>query len=72
MDGGARWVPAHLQPQLSPYAGSVWSLPWQPGPGLYALTVRAVDKQGRVQTATATGSYPNGASGREEIVVSVV
>ncbi len=72
VDGGARWVPAHVQPQLSPYAWSVWSLPWQPSPGLYALSVRAVDKQGRVQTATATGSYPNGASGREEIVVSVV
>ncbi len=70
-DGGAHWVPARIQPQLSRFAWSVWSLPWRPGPGLYTLTVRAEDRQGRVQSARSVGSYPNGARGRQEIVVSV-
>ncbi len=71
VDGGSHWVPARIQPPLSEFAWSVWSLPWRPGPGLYTLSVRAEDRQGRMQAARTTGSYPNGASGREEIVVNV-
>ncbi|MHB1500035.1 MAG: molybdopterin-dependent oxidoreductase [Candidatus Dormibacteria bacterium] len=71
VDGGAHWTAARLQPQLSRFAWSIWGLPWRPQPGLYELSVRATDNRGRVQSAQETGSYPNGASGRQQLTVIV-
>ncbi|MHB8394991.1 MAG: molybdopterin-dependent oxidoreductase [Candidatus Dormibacteria bacterium] len=71
-DGGSRWTEAALQPPLSPYAWTIWSLPWRPNSGLYTLSVRAADGLGRFQVRGGGGTYPNGASGYQVIVVSVV
>jgi DMSO/TMAO reductase YedYZ molybdopterin-dependent catalytic subunit len=70
-DGGKSWVSARLQPPLSAYAWTIWSLPWAPAAGLYSLTVRCHDQVGQVQTPTATGSFPAGATGYEQISVIV-
>ncbi len=70
-DGGATWHRARLQPTVGTYAWTVWSLPWAPIPGLYSLVVRATDRGGRLQTATAAGSYPNGATGYQQVLVVV-
>ena len=71
LDGGRHWVTADLERPLSPYAWTIWSLPWRPQAGLYTLTVRARDGRGRLQSSPDTGTYPNGASGRQEILVIV-
>ncbi len=70
-DGGSTWHPARLQPTVGTYAWTVWSLPWTPAPGLFSLVVRAADHSGRFQTAAASGSYPNGATGYQQVVVVV-
>lgn len=69
LDGGRHWVDADLERPLSSYAWTIWSLPWRPQAGIYTLTVRARDKRGRLQASPDTGTYPNGASGRQQIVV---
>lgn len=70
-DAGRGWVRARLQPALTQFAWRVWSLPWSPAPGLYSLELRAADGQGRVQSGRATGSFPAGASGRQQLRVVV-
>ena len=71
VDGGSSWRPARLEPALSPYSWTVWSLPWAPAAGLYQLAVRATDGHGRRQTLSAGGSYPAGATGLEQLQVEV-
>jgi len=70
-DGGRSWHSAQLQPTVGTYAWTVWSLPWAPAPGLFSLEVRAADRSGRFQTAAASGSYPNGATGYQQVLVVV-
>ncbi len=70
-DGGARWTEARLQRPLSQFSWTIWSLPWRPRSGLYTLLVRAADGLGRFQARGGGGTYPNGASGYQVIVVSV-
>ncbi len=70
-DGGRSWRRARLEPPLSPYCWTIWSLLWAPAPGLYQLTVRATDGSSRPQTTRATGSYPEGATGLQQLQVEV-
>ncbi len=71
VDGGRSWRRARLEPPLSPYCWTIWSLLWAPAPGLYQLTVRATDGSSRPQTEQATGSYPAGATGLQQLQVEV-
>jgi hypothetical protein len=71
VDGGGSWRRARLEPPLSPYCWTIWSLLWAPAPGLYQLTVRARDGSSRPQTTRATGSYPAGATGLQQLQVEV-
>jgi DMSO/TMAO reductase YedYZ molybdopterin-dependent catalytic subunit len=71
VDGGGSWRRARLEPPLSPYCWTIWSLLWAPTPGLYQLTVRAKDGSSRPQTTRATGSYPAGATGLQQLQVEV-
>ncbi len=41
-------------------------------PGIHALTVRATDGTGAIQSATYLPPHPSGASGYHRIVVSVM
>lgn len=71
-DGGATWVEARLASESHPNAWALWAYDWTPpASGSYALVCRATDSTGAVQTAEAQGVFPDGASGRHRIDVSV-
>lgn len=73
MNGGNSWNPAILAAPLSPYAWVFWSYDWTvPAPGRYALSIRATDGTGSLQTSTEQEPSPDGASGLHEITVTVL
>jgi DMSO/TMAO reductase YedYZ molybdopterin-dependent catalytic subunit len=49
-----------------------WRWDWDAAPGLHTLRVRATDKTGTTQTARRAGPVPNGASGWDSTVVTVI
>ncbi|MEK7814861.1 MAG: sulfite oxidase, partial [Chloroflexota bacterium] len=51
-DGGATWLEAQLEKEVSPYAWRGWSFQWEARPGRYVLGVRATDTQGQAQPLT--------------------
>jgi DMSO/TMAO reductase YedYZ molybdopterin-dependent catalytic subunit len=71
LDGSRRWSRAKLETPLSPYSWTLWSLPWQPGPGFYTLRLRALDGQGNYQQPGDDQTYPSGASGYQQLTVVV-
>jgi DMSO/TMAO reductase YedYZ molybdopterin-dependent catalytic subunit len=72
VDGGQSWSEAALKAPLSPYSWVLWAYPWKPlASGSYNLLVRATDGTGQVQDPTATNPYPNGATGYNQIRISV-
>ena len=71
-DDGATWQAAQVRPALAPHAWSLWTLPWNPTPGTYALVVRATDDQGTTQLPEHTDALPDGADGWHRITVEVV
>jgi DMSO/TMAO reductase YedYZ molybdopterin-dependent catalytic subunit len=72
MDGGETWSTTELEPELAPAAWRFWSYRWTlPGPGRYALQVRATDGAGRLQITEEQAAFPDGAVGLHEITVTV-
>ena len=73
-DGGQSWNDAVIKDALSPNAWALWHYDWNVGAGQkdYNLVVRATDKTGAVQTSSKTDSYPSGASGWHNILVSAI
>ncbi|MET7285429.1 molybdopterin-dependent oxidoreductase [Streptomyces sp. NPDC005573] len=65
------WQEARLAPEDTRDTWRQWSFPWQAAPGTHTLTVRATDREGRVQTDERTRTAPDGASGRHSVVVTV-
>jgi DMSO/TMAO reductase YedYZ molybdopterin-dependent catalytic subunit len=58
------WTSAKLGPAPSPDTWRQWSLRWKvAGTGSHTLTVRALDTDGRLQTAVHRDPYPNAGSG---------
>jgi len=71
-DGGATWDQAQLKTALSPLTWRLWRFDWQPpGAGDYTLAVRATDGTGTVQEAAFAEPYPSGATGYDEVEVTV-
>jgi DMSO/TMAO reductase YedYZ molybdopterin-dependent catalytic subunit len=70
-DHGQTWHQATLKQPLSDLTWVLWAIPWQPTPGSYRISVRAIDKQGNVQDPKVAPAAPNGASGYHTIQVSV-
>ncbi len=70
VDGGA-WQAAQLGRALSRATWVQWLAPWQATPGDHLLEVRATDGTGAVQTATRGGPAPAGATGYDQVAVSV-
>ncbi len=71
-NGGQSWEPAKLEPALSPYSWVFWSYRWEsPKPGGYGILARAIDGTGEVQSAIDQDPYPSGASGIQEVLVTV-
>lgn len=69
IDGG-RWQQATLGPAVGTDYWRQWYLPWHATPGQHELSVRAIDKDGTVQTPVRTTPFPTGSSGIQKIVVT--
>ena len=65
------WRKATLGPTASDDTWVQWWYRWDAKPGDHRLRVRAVDGDGRTQTATVAEPAPNGAQGLHTIDVSV-
>jgi DMSO/TMAO reductase YedYZ molybdopterin-dependent catalytic subunit len=65
------WQRARLAGEAGVDTWRQWVLPWDATPGSHRLVVRATDKDGRTQTATRRPIYPDGATGRQEVLVTV-
>ena len=65
------WQQARLAGEAGVDTWRQWVLPWDATPGSHRLVVRATDKAGRTQTATRRPIFPDGATGRQEVLVTV-
>ncbi|MCX4830848.1 molybdopterin-dependent oxidoreductase [Streptomyces sp. NBC_01016] len=65
------WEAAELAAEDSRDTWRQWSYAWRATKGGHNLTVRATDRTGDVQTAQRAGTFPDGASGRHTVVVTV-
>lgn len=70
VDGGS-WQAAQLADVDSADTWRLWRYDWAARPGRHRLQVRATDATGAVQTVRQVDEFPNGATGRESIAVSV-
>lgn len=69
-DGGKTWQKTEVKPSLGPFTWVLWALPWTPpAPGRYTVVVRAVEKDGTVQTAEERPPLPDGSSGWHRVTV---
>lgn len=71
VDGGP-WTKTSLAAVESVDTWRLWRWEWHATPGSHTLQVRATDNNGQVQTATSAPVVPDGASGRQSVVVTVV
>jgi DMSO/TMAO reductase YedYZ molybdopterin-dependent catalytic subunit len=70
IDGGD-WQPAELSGEAGLDTWRQWFLRWDAPAGAHRITVRATDKAGVVQTDTRRPIYPDGATGQQELLVTV-
>jgi len=68
---GSAWQPARLGPDIGVDYWRQWYLPWNATTGSHQLAVRAVGRDGTVQTPVRTTPFPDGSSGIQQIVVTV-
>ena len=67
------WQPAQQGASYSNETWRLWSFPWEAkSPGKHAITVRATDNTGAVQTADRVGAVPDGATGWHTVDFAVV
>lgn len=72
LDDGKHWTPCQIKHADRHDAWSTWSYTWtRPTAGQHNLTVRAIDGKGDMQTAKRQGTAPNGASGYDQLGVTV-
>ena len=72
VDDGKTWQKALVKPPLGPFTWVLWALPWTPPtPGAYTVKVRAVEKNGTVQTLEVRPPLPDGASGWHSVTIRV-
>ncbi|MXQ63131.1 molybdopterin-dependent oxidoreductase [Actinomadura rayongensis] len=66
------WRAAQLAPVPGPDTWRQWAAEWDAAPGSHTLRVRAADGTGRTQPAHRAPPFPDGATGRHSVVVTVV
>jgi DMSO/TMAO reductase YedYZ molybdopterin-dependent catalytic subunit len=72
LNGGATWHETLLHEPLSRYAWTQWAYRWTPpGAGSFPLQCRAFDGAGRVQDRRHRAPHPSGASGYDQVEISV-
>jgi hypothetical protein len=65
------WQATLLSRAISRATWVQWWLRWQATPGKHTIQVRATDGTGAVQTATVSGPGPAGATGYDQVQVTV-
>jgi hypothetical protein len=70
IDSGA-WTRTELVPSPSPDTWRQWVFRWDATAGDHRIRVRATDGTGAVQTPAEAEPFPDGATGRHSILVSV-
>ena len=72
-DGGKTWQPAQIFSNPMPsQVWAFWKYVWaSPEKGSHTIQVRATDGNGKVQTSSSSGEWPDGATGYHEISVVV-
>jgi len=76
-DGRKTWHDAEIKAPLSRWSWALWRYDWRPsGRGEYTITVRAFDKDGKVQESGSLlgglfRSFPDGAKGLHSVKVRV-
>lgn len=70
-DAGKTWRPAVLKRELSKNAWRLWATEMTSGKGTHRIKVRATDGKGDTQGARSTRTHPDGASGLDEVTVTV-
>ncbi|TLF29184.1 molybdopterin-dependent oxidoreductase [Microbacterium sp. 5K110] len=65
------WQSATLSTPINDQSWVQWMVDWDAQPGSHYITVRAVDKQGNVQTQEQAAIAPNGSSGWQRTLVTV-
>jgi hypothetical protein len=71
VDGGP-WTGATLAAEDSVDTWRQWIWTWQASAGDHALRVRAIDGDGNLQTGASARPFPSGATGWDEVMVTVV
>ncbi len=73
-DVGGTWKDAEIREPLSKWAWVLWRYEWTPAKeGAYTITVRGIDKAGKVQEKGSffSTSYPDGAKGYHSVEAKV-
>lgn len=70
IDGGD-WQPAHLSAPVNRDTWVQWALDWDARPGTHTLSVRATDRDGRLQEEKRSPIAPNGSTGWHSTLVRV-
>jgi DMSO/TMAO reductase YedYZ molybdopterin-dependent catalytic subunit len=70
IDGGD-WTRAELGRVPSVDTWVQWKLDWDAAPGRHSVAVRAIDRNGAIQTAERSEPLPDGATGHHQIVLIV-
>jgi DMSO/TMAO reductase YedYZ molybdopterin-dependent catalytic subunit len=72
-DGGATWNEAPIFSNPMPtQMWAFWKYVWaSPPQGMHTIQVRATDGNGKLQTSSSSGEWPDGATGYHEITVQV-
>ena len=70
VDGGG-WQQARLAGEAGIDTWRQWVFLWEATPGSHRIAVRATDKDGDTQTADRVPVFPDGATGRHELLVTV-
>jgi hypothetical protein len=70
IDDGA-WQPATLASAISADTWVQWSVPWTATSGSHTVRCRALSADGQTQTSDRAAPAPDGATGWDEVTVSV-
>jgi len=73
-DGGGTWSPCQIFSNPKPsQVWAFWRYVWaNPSRGKHEIQVRATDANGKLQTASKSGEWPDGATGYHTVAVEVV
>ncbi|GAA1469240.1 putative oxidoreductase [Microbacterium thalassium] len=66
------WTAARLSTPVNADTWVQWTIPWDAEPGAHYVSVRAVSRDGEVQTERRSPIAPDGSTGRQRMLLTVV